>query len=226
MAPFELLPPKPPRGGIGVLTSLVLHLLLAAPFVLAARRADPNTDPIDQMVVFLVPPDQPQGLGEPGPQAAWTDPPGIREITEAPPPPLRPDASDVIDLGQPRDPPSQDSIFIGRMASTESALSEIEVDSVVERDPTSAAPEYPEALLLKQIEGSTRVHYVVDTNGRVDSTSIRVIRTTEPEFAASVRAALVVMKFRPAMQSSRRVRQWVEQNFTFRILQPQRRDTT
>lgn len=226
MAPFELLPPKPPRGGIGVITSLVLHLLVVAPFLFEARRPDPDTDPIDQLVVFLVPPDRPGGPGGSGPPAKWTDPAGTSGITETPPPPPPPDASDAIDLGRPGDPAPEDTAFVGRMVATESALSEVEVDSVVERDPTSAAPVYPEALLLKQIEGTTRVHYVVDTTGRVDSTTIRVIRTTAPEFAASVRAALVVMKFRPAMQSSHRVRQWVEQSFSFRILPTERRDTT
>jgi len=51
-----------------------------------------------------------------------------------------------------------------------------------------------------------------------------IISTTDvsshPEFANAVREALTHMRFRPAIQSSRKVRQWVEQNFAFRITPP------
>jgi TonB family protein len=102
---------------------------------------------------------------------------------------------------------------------TETALTEIEVDSMVERDPTSAAPMYPAEMLEKSIEGATFVHYVVDTTGRVDTLTIRVIRSTHAAFTRSVREALGLMRFRPAVQGAQRVRQWVQQNFAFKILQ-------
>ena len=105
----------------------------------------------------------------------------------------------------------------GPVEAAETALTEIEVDSTVKRDPTSAAPEYPPSLLSQRVEGSTFVHYVVDTTGRVDTTTIQVVRATHPAFALSVRTALAQMIFRPAVQSSQKVRQWVQQNFAFRI---------
>ena len=110
----------------------------------------------------------------------------------------------------------------------ETALTEVEVDSVVARDPTSAAPIYPAELLEKRIEGSTFVSYVVDTTGRVDPSTIEVMNSSHPAFSKSVRDALGLMKFRPAIQASRMVRQWVQQNFAFRIARPEERprDTT
>jgi TonB family protein len=112
------------------------------------------------------------------------------------------------------------------LPAVEQAFTEVEVDSMVERDPNSAAPVYPPELLSRRVEGSTFVNYVVDTTGRVDTTTIRVIRTSHQLFARSVRSALALMRFRPAIQSSRKVRQWVEQNFAFRIVRPTPTDTT
>jgi TonB family protein len=207
------------------MASLLVHLALIAPFVMSWRPVADATDPIDQLVVFLVPPDVVGGRGAAGSPIQWSDPAGRDGVTEAPPP-LTDVSQDALDLGDPGDTEPFDSVITGRMAATESALTEIEVDSVVERDPTSVAPRYPEAMLLKHVEGSTFVHYVVDTTGRVDTTTIRVIRTTAPEFAVAVKDALALMKFRPAIQSTRKVRQWVEQNFAFRIVAPQPADTT
>ena len=99
----------------------------------------------------------------------------------------------------------------------DNALTEVEVDSTVVRDPTSAAPSYPPQLLAKGIEGSVLARYVVDTTGRVDTLTWRVISTTHPDFAEAVRQTLGGMHFRPAIQGGSRVRQLVEQTFRFRI---------
>lgn len=100
-------------------------------------------------------------------------------------------------------------------------LSEIEVDSLVERDPSSEGPAYPPALLAKQIEGEVHVMFVVDTTGRVDPATLSVISSTDPAFTAAVRTSLPRMKFRPAMLHGRVVPQLVEQAFAFRITKPQ-----
>jgi TonB family protein len=99
----------------------------------------------------------------------------------------------------------------------EVALTVLEVDSAVVRDPTSAAPEYPAHLLHSGVQGRAEVRYVVDTLGSVDTLSYRVLRASHVDFAVSVRRALPNMRFRPAMQGGRRVRQLIEQTFSFRI---------
>jgi len=104
-----------------------------------------------------------------------------------------------------------------RPLRTESALTEIEVDSAVVRDPTSAAPEYPPALLAAGIAGEVTARYLVDTLGVVDPTSFTIVLASRNEFSEAVRQALPGMHFRPAMQRGRLVRQWVEQTFHFRI---------
>jgi TonB family protein len=108
--------------------------------------------------------------------------------------------------------PAPDQILPG-----DNALTVIEVDSEVVRDPTSAAPEYPAQLLAKGLEGWAMVRYVVDTLGQVDTLTYRVLQATHMGFARAVRLALPNMRFRPAIQSGNRVRQLVEQTFRFRI---------
>jgi protein TonB len=99
----------------------------------------------------------------------------------------------------------------------DSAFTVLEVDSAVVRAENSAAPAYPLQLLQKGITGSVQARYVVDTTGFADTASFEVLRSTHPEFVAAVRAALPYMRFSPAKIGSHRVRQLVEQEFTFKI---------
>ncbi len=100
------------------------------------------------------------------------------------------------------------------------ALSEIEVDSLAERDPESEGPTYPALLLEKQVEGVVRAMFVVDTTGHADPESFRVMESTDSAFTTAVRMALPRMKYRPAILRGRVVPQLVEQSFAFRIARP------
>jgi TonB family protein len=99
----------------------------------------------------------------------------------------------------------------------DTAFSVLDVDEMVERYESSAAPIYPRELLAIGAEGLVQATYVVDTTGRVDTITIQVVRSDDPRFTASVRAALGQMRFRPAKRSGKIVRQLVEQRFRFRI---------
>jgi TonB family protein len=107
-----------------------------------------------------------------------------------------------------------------QMAQPDTIFSVLQVDSMVERYPWSAAPAYPPKLLADGTEGTVYAQFVVDTTGAVDMTSIRVLTSPHPEFEASVRAALAHMMFRPAKRGTHRVRQLVEQHFRFTIAPP------
>jgi TonB family protein len=103
------------------------------------------------------------------------------------------------------------------IGGTDSAFSVLDVDSAVTRHPWSAAPSYPTEMLKKKQEGTVFVRYVVDTSGFADATSFTVLRSTHDEFTAAVRSALPDMRFNPARIGRRRVRQLVEQEFSFKI---------
>jgi TonB family protein len=100
----------------------------------------------------------------------------------------------------------------------DTVFSVLEVDEMVERYEGSAAPIYPRDLLAMGTEGMVQAIYVVDTTGWVDTTTIQVVRSDDSRFTESVRAALGLMRFRPARRGGKTVRQAVEQQFRFQII--------
>ena len=88
------------------------------------------------------------------------------------------------------------------------------------RSQSSAAPAYPLDLLTKKVQGSVNARYVVDTTGFADTTSFEVLASTNEGFVRAVRDALPYMRFTSAKIGTRKVRQIVEQSFTFKITPP------
>ena len=103
---------------------------------------------------------------------------------------------------------------------TQRPLSEIEVDSLAERDPTSEGPAYPASLLAKQVEGVVLATFMVDSTGHADLASLIVMSSTDTAFTTAVRTALPHMKYRPAVLHGHTVAQLVEQAFAFKIAPP------
>ena len=83
--------------------------------------------------------------------------------------------------------------------------------------PISGNPRYPDDLRQRGISGCVLVQFVVDTTGRADMTTFRVFKASHPEFAQAVRVGLPTVHFRPAKLHGQKVRQVVEQPFTFTI---------
>lgn len=95
-------------------------------------------------------------------------------------------------------------------------LSALAVDEeVVVRN--AATPRYPSMLASAGIEGVVLARFVVDTLGRVERGSIELSSDSHELFARSVREALERMRFEPAKVRGRKVRQLVQQPFTFAI---------
>lgn len=95
---------------------------------------------------------------------------------------------------------------------------DFEVEKRVMQAPNSAAPVYPDLLRQAGVEGEALVSFMVDTTGRVDLSSFKVVRTTHDLFAAAVKNALPRMRFIPAEIGDRKVRQLVQQPFSFAIV--------
>jgi TonB family protein len=102
----------------------------------------------------------------------------------------------------------------------EKVYSALQVDQVVERYESSAVPVYPPELSARGVEGQVEATYVVDATGRVDTTTIQVLRSDDPRFTESVRTALGEARFRPAQRAGKTVRQLVQQRFRFKVAQP------
>lgn len=83
---------------------------------------------------------------------------------------------------------------------------------------TSPRVRYPDALRTAGGGGSTgRVvaQFVVDTTGRADLGTVKVLQSTHPAFASAVEAAVPTFAFRPARVGGRAVRQLVQLPFAF-----------
>jgi TonB family protein len=194
----------------------VLHLGIVALLLIPVGKAI-ESGLFDRHLVYLIPPDRPApveieahgGAITPGAPAGGA---AVDQPTNGPP-------AERANPGDAAHDVALRSLELTRTQplQTETALTEIEVDSAVVRDPTSAAPEYPPRLLAAGIAGEVTARYVVDTLGLVDTTSYTVVLASRAEFSDAVRTALTGMRFRPAMQRGRLVRQWVEQTFHFRI---------
>ena len=205
------------------MVSVVTHaLLIGAAIASTSRPANMEADWIENRAYYLPPPNRmpsqqasgetikyielaPEGVGSGfGSGGLGMDRPVVHELSENP-----------GDLG--RDTTSSDKTQ--PLAGADSVFTQLEVDSIVSRYPGSAAPAYPVEMLKQGVQGSVVTQYVVDTTGFADTTSLKIMSMTHEQFANAVRAALPYMRFFPAKVGSKKVRQLVEQEFSFKIEQ-------
>lgn len=92
-----------------------------------------------------------------------------------------------------------------------------EVDVPVVLAPGSPTPTYPDLLRSAAIAGGVMVEMVVDTSGRVEAGSVRIVQTDHALFSASVRAVAPRLRFLPAKAQGRNVRQLVRLPFRFSL---------
>jgi hypothetical protein len=102
----------------------------------------------------------------------------------------------------------------------EIVYSALQVDEMVQRYEGSAAPVYPPELSAQGKEGKVDATYVVDTTGRVDTTTFHVLQSDDLLFTESVRTSLGEALFRPAKRAGQPVRQLVQQRFNFKLARP------
>ena len=76
--------------------------------------------------------------------------------------------------------------------------------------PGNPAPRYPDGLRAARVEGEVLAQFVVGPDGRVDVSSFKVLRSSDPGFTEAVRLALPNFRFSPAMVGDRSVRQLVQ----------------
>ena len=81
----------------------------------------------------------------------------------------------------------------------------------------AGAPAYPELLRMAGVEGEVLATFVVDTTGRAEPGTLRIVRASRPEFADAVRKSLKHLRLLPAEAVGRKVRQLVELPFVFSI---------
>jgi TonB family protein len=83
--------------------------------------------------------------------------------------------------------------------------------------PGSPSPKYPDLLRRAGVDGTVLAQFVIDTLGRADLSTFKVLKSTHELFTESVRAALPQIKFHAAQVGGRPVKQLVQMPFDFSI---------
>jgi protein TonB len=94
------------------------------------------------------------------------------------------------------------------------------LESVVEERPeavTGPQPRYPDLLRQAGIDGRVLLEFVVDTVGRVERGSVKVLSSTNQLFEQPARDAISQWTFRPGKISGHAVRVRVQQPINFQI---------
>lgn len=76
---------------------------------------------------------------------------------------------------------------------------------------------YPEGARSSGVEGEVQAQFVVNENGRVETSTFKVLSSSSPQFTDAVRNALGRMRFRPAQIGKTNVSQVVQQAFVFKL---------
>lgn len=172
----------------------------------AQRPADPEPSPaeptpVPSPVPPIVPPATiPSTISEPDPNAAPTMEPTFLPTTPGGTPGGEPGAGDPNGTNSGGEPRWAD-----------------EVEKAARPLGRQREPRYPEMLRSQRIEGRVIVAYVVDSLGRVEPNSIKVIESAHPLFEPAVRQAVLASRFRPAEWRGHTVRQLVQQAFVFTL---------
>lgn len=201
--------------------SVLAHAAIISAWVIGTLpRHDMPFDSVRREPIYLPPPDRAPTQGGSREAVRYiklapTEGPGMGEGPRV--------------MGDARPPATPDEIVGDRAKDTvtspavqpskgeDSVYSILEVDVAVVRAANSAAPAYPLKMLQAHISGAVAAQYVVDTTGFADTASFHVLNSPRPEFIQAVKDVLPYMRFEPAKIGNMKVRQLVEQQFSFKI---------
>ena len=216
-------------------TSLVTHTLIVALAIAVTRAAldaGPIAPPPDVMLLFAPPAPEPPPPPAVKPEASAAvivaDPPPqgfqtIEALKEIP---------TIIPAVDPDERPFDPSDFTGRgveggvargvvggtgpvdLAKIYEATTDLPgfQPAVVLSQPM---PEYPVILASAGLDGRATVQFVIDTAGRVEASSFKVIESSHPAFGDAARKAIAASKFQPARVGKIPVRQLSRQTVRF-----------
>jgi protein TonB len=101
--------------------------------------------------------------------------------------------------------------------NTDQPYFEFQVEKQVQQVPGTGNMRYPEMLKSANIEGEVLAQFVVDETGHYEPGTFKVLKSSHDLFTAAVKNALPNMKFYPAEVGGRKVKQLVQQPFTFTL---------
>jgi protein TonB len=224
--------PKKPKTLKSAAISVVLHTLAIWGAVYGTMQAKealekPKQEKIDFVEMKKDEPPPPEDKPPPPPEVVVAPPPpkGFQVLTA----PIKiPEVLPEIDLSK---KVTDEGDFTGKGVAGgigkgvvggtgpvgDQTYFEFQVEKQVQSAPGNAAPRYPDMLRSANVEGEVLVQFVVDTTGRVENGSIKILKTSHDLFTNEVRRALGQMRFYPAEIGGRKVKQLVQQPFNFTL---------
>jgi protein TonB len=224
--------PKRQRTTGGLIFSGIIHAVIGTAAVYGTLQAKEQLEkPKAEKVEFV----EMKKKEEPPPPKEVPPPP--KDVVMAPPPPKGfqvltapvkvPDVLPDIDLSK---KVTDEADFSGKGVAggvakgvvggtapvTDQPYFEFQVEKQVAMIP-GQGPTYPEQLRSANVEGEVLAQFVVDTTGRYESGTFKVLKSTNEQFTNAVKNALPRMKFYPAEVGGRKVKQLVQQPFTFSL---------
>jgi TonB family protein len=116
---------------------------------------------------------------------------------------------------RPQCPPSPSPSPSPPASADTAALALPDVERRPVADPANAPPRYPDLLRQAGIAGAVRVTFIVDTAGRVEGATIRIVRSPNPGFDSFVKRAVASWRYAPASLCGRPVRVRLGHEFAF-----------
>jgi protein TonB len=224
--------PKKQRTTGGLILSGVIHAILGAGAVYGTLEAKEQLEkPKAEKVEFV----EMKKKEEPPPPKEVPPPP--KDVVMAPPPPKGfqvltapikiPDVLPDIDLSK---KVTNEEDFSGKGAAggiakgvvggtpqpvSDQPYFEFQVEKQVAALPDNPRPRYPDMLRSANVEGEVLAQFVVDTSGRAEMNTFKVLKSSHDLFTNSVKSALANMRFYPAEVGGRKVKQLVQMPFVF-----------
>ncbi len=225
---------KKQRSLGGTITSALLHVGLIAGAVYATAHAavefeKPRQEKVDFVEVKKDEPPPPKEEAPPPPPDVVAAPPPPKGFQILTAPVEIPDVLPDIDLSKKM---TDEADFSGKGVAggtskgveggkapvvSDQPFFEFQVEKPVTALPGSANPRYPDILRQAGVEGEVLAQFVVDTTGRAEVRTFKVLKSSHDLFGTAVKNALPGMRFIPAEVGGRKVRQLVQQPFSFAI---------
>src|SRR5213595_2572539 len=202
--------------------SLTVHTAIIAGAVYATLNAG-QTDhsvKVDTAMVFL---DQQQQQKPPEPQPVQLDVPlkGFQTVVA---PEVIPTNIPPVNLTEHFDPKDYSGTGVegGLATGLVPTGNEVFMEAIVEEKPavlSGPTLQFPELLRQGQIQGRVLVQAIIDTLGRAEPPSVKVLQSPNPGFDQSAKSYVAKALFRPARVHGRAVRVLIQIPIDFRLKQ-------
>jgi periplasmic protein TonB len=216
--PFGISASSQTRAG---LVALFAHVLVIVTAVYATERPTAVTRAsADTVRIQLSPARRPDETSPTGPARHHPSLPSAPTILAVPPQSHTPTipgldispAAPGLDAVRSLVTGERAALDVRALGSTAPSVSAVDELPTLQDD---LAPRYPEQLRALGLTGEVLVEYVVNAEGRVARSSLRIVHSPHPAFSQAVIEALVRARFNPARVGGRSVAVLVQQKIRF-----------